>query len=194
MIHLITGAMKAGKTKSLIEYTEILKDKKYKVFYPASCNKSEGFVYTRDGDRKFKATKIFEVNDLYNYICDLECIIIDEFTFLCNEYQIDDFMNLLEFCDKNNKDIYLFGITTDYLGRSFELARRVLPYCDSVLVLKSICDECGSLEGTRCVRIINGEIDASYDSDLIVMEGENVEYKSVCKKCFRELTGLDAIK
>lgn len=194
MINAIIGSMRAGKTKALIDNISLLEDKVYKVFYPASCNKSEGFVYTRDGDRTLKATKIFEVKDLYNYVDKLDCVIIDEFTFLCNEHEIEYFMQFLEHCDTHNIDVYLFGITTDYLSRSFELARHVLPYCDNISVLKSRCDECGSNEGTRCVRFINGEMDASYDSDLIVMEGEQVEYKSVCKKCFRKLTGLKAIK
>lgn len=196
MLHIITGAMKAGKSKTLIDCTEMFKDNKnYKIFYPSCCNKKDGYIYTRYQDKKIKAIKIYEVNDLYQHLTnDIDCIFIDEFTFLCSENEIDSFMNILEYCDTKGIDVYLFGLTLDYLSRSFQTAQRVLPYCDTLTHLTATCEVCGSEHGTRCVRFVNGIIDSSVDSDLVQLESDNVEYKTVCRKCYRELTGLNAIK
>ena len=60
-------------------------------------------------------------------------------------------------------------------------------------MLTAKCDYCGN-KASRCLRIVDGVIDSSEDSDLIVMEGLDVEYKSVCRNCYRKLTGLSAIK
>lgn len=193
MLHVITGSMRSGKSARLVDYTAFINDKNYKIFYPASLNKSEGYVISREGNKKAKAIKIFDINDLYNHIEDLEVVLIDEFQFLCSAKDIDDFMKFLEYCDTKNIDIYLFGLQLDYLSNSFDITQRVLPYADSIVMLTAICDYCGE-PATRCLRVVDGKIDASPDSDTLVMESENVEYKSVCKKCYRNLTGLSAIK
>ena len=193
MIHVIIGSMRAGKSASLIDYTKFLKDKKYKVFYPSSCNKCENFVVSREDNKKIKAVKIFEVKDLYNYIDGLDTILIDEYQFICASNEIDNFMDFLEYCDVKNIDVYLFGLQLDYMCRSFDVTQRVLPYADSVIVLNARCDYCGE-KASRCLRIVDGNIDVSPDSNTIILEGSNVEYKSVCRKCFREKSGISAIK
>ena len=193
MIHVIMGSMRAGKSASLIDYTEFLKDKKYKIFFPASCNKEDGYVVSREDNKKAKAVKIFEIKDFYNYIDGLDTILIDEVQFLCNSYQIDELMKFLEYCDKKGIDVYCFGLQVDYLSRAFDVTQRLLPYADSVIVLNAVCDYCGK-KASRCLRMIDVIIYSSEDSDLIIMEGLDVEYKSVCRNCYRELTGLSAIK
>lgn len=193
MLHIIMGSMRAGKSASLIDYTEFLKDKKYKIFFPASCNKEDGYVVSREDNKKAKAIKIFEISDLYNHVNGLDTVLIDEVQFLCGSYQIDELMKFLEYCDKKCIDVYCFGLQVDYLSRAFDVTQRLLPYADSVVVLTAKCDYCGN-KASRCLRIVEGNIDSSEDSDLIVMEGLNVEYKSVCRDCYRELTGLSAIK
>ncbi len=193
MLHVIIGSMRSGKSASLVDYTTFLKDKKFKVFYPASCNKCENFVVSREHDKRTKAIKIFEVKDLYNHIDNLDVILLDEFQFLCNSEQIDEFMAFLEYCDTHEIDVYLFGLQLDYMCRSFDVTQRVLPYADSIIVLNAKCDYCGK-KASRCLRIVDDKIDVSPDSDTLLMESLNVEYKSVCRKCFRKLTGLSCIK
>lgn len=193
MLHIITGTMCGGKSKTLIEYADKFKDKKVKIFYPACINKSEGYVYSRDKDRKIKATKIYELNDLYNHLNNCEIILLDEYTFYCSSNQIDDFMKFLEHCDKLDIDIYLFGLSLDYLSNSFEITSRVLPYADSIMVLNAVCDKCGA-KASRQLRIVDGEIDVDDKYGVLLVESDNVRYMPLCRKCYRELTGLSAIK
>lgn len=195
MITATIGTMKSEKTFKLIKLTEFLdiQHKKYVVFHPACCAKDEDGVVTRRGSQKAKAIKVFEIQDMYNHLKEVKACLIDEFTFLCSENHIDDFMEFLEYCDINGIDVYLFGLSLDYMSNSLDIAQRVLPYCDYIDTVSARCEECGDT-AKRCVRYINGELDNDPNSSLLIMEDKNVVYKSVCKKCYRELTGLPAIK
>ena len=195
MITATIGTMKSEKTFKLIKLTEFLdiQHKKYVVFHPACCAKDEDGVVTRRGSQKAKAIKVFEIQDMYNYLKEVKACLIDEFTFLCSENHIDDFMEFLEYCDINGIDVYLFGLSLDYMSNSLDIAQRVLPYCDYIDTVSARCEECGDT-AKRCVRYINGELDNDPNSSLLIMEDKNVVYKSVCKKCYRELTDLPAIK
>lgn len=195
MITATIGTMKSEKTFKLIKTTEFLNklNKKYIVFHPACCAKDEEGVITRRGLQKAKAVKVFEIQDMYNYLKDIDVCLIDEFTFLCGGNNIDDFMEFLEYCDVNGIDVNLFGICLDYMSNSLDIAQRVLPYCDYIDTVSAKCEECGDI-AKRCVRYINGELDNDPNSSLLIMEDKNVVYKSVCKECYRKLTGLPAIK
>lgn len=195
MIKAIIGPMFGEKSSRLIDIANNLEKegKKFKVFFPASCNKKEGFIYSRKDNKKIKAIKVFNIDDLFNNITDEEVILIDEFTFLCSNKYIDLFMNFLEEMDKQGKDIILSGLQLDYLGNSFDLTKEILPYCDEIETTSAVCEHCGK-PATRQIRNINGEIDISDDTPTLLMENEDIVYIPVCRSCFRRLTGLSAIK
>lgn len=195
MITATIGTMKSEKTFRLIKTTESLdqQDKKYVVFHPACCAKDEEGVVTRRGSQKAKAIKVFQIEDMYNHLKGISVCLIDEFTFLCSENQIDDFMEFLEHCDVNGIDVNLFGLSLDYMSNSLDIAQRVLPYCDYIENVSANCELCGKT-ARRCIRYIDGVLDNDPNSSLLIMEDKNVIYKSVCKQCYREVTGLPAIK
>lgn len=195
MISVITGTMASSKSKTLIDYTEFLKDKdkKYKIFVPACCQKKDGCVISRNDNREVKAVKIFNINDLYNNLDNCDVLIIDEVQFLVSTSEIDEFMLFLEYIDKKNIDLYMFGLNLDYLSNSFNLTERILPYADTIITLTAICDECGK-PACRCLRYVDNELDINPNSETLLMESEKVIYKSVCRDCYRKLTGLNAIK
>lgn len=193
MLNLMIGTMKASKSSILIDMFKKYQEEKPIIFYPACCDKKDGYVVSRDKDKQAKAIKVFEVQDMYNYVDSTDLILIDEVQFIVGEKDLDEFMQFLEYCDRKNKRIFCFGLSLDYLSKSFIVTERILPYADTVTILSAYCDICGST-ATRCIRYIDGVLDDNPDSDVLVMEGRNVEYKSICKKCYRELTGLNAIK
>lgn len=195
MLHVIVGTMKSSKSSMLVDYTNFVKDKgkKHIVFYPSCCDKREGYVVSRDNGKKTKAIKVFEVNDMYNYIEDVDVLFIDEFQFIVGTSGLNDLMSFLEYVDKLNKDVYLFGLSLDYMSLPFDVTQRVLPYADTILVMNANCDICGR-QAFRCLRYVDGVLDINPNSDTLLMEDVNVEYKSVCKECYRSITGLNAIK
>ena len=75
----------------------------------------------------------------------------------------------------------------------FDVTQRVLPYAQEIHVLNAYCDECGK-PAYRCLRYVDGEIDINPNSNTLLMEDTDVEYKSVCNECYRKITGLNAIK
>lgn len=193
MLHLIIGTMKASKSSTLIDYTSMVQDKNYTIFYPACCDKKEGYVVSRDNNKQAKAIKIFEVKDMYNYIDNVDVIFIDEYTFFCTSGDTKEFMNFLEYCDRNNKIVYCFGLSLNYMSEPFDLTQRILPYADTIIVLSADCDICGR-RATRCIRYIDGVLDDNPESNTLLMESSNVEYKSVCRDCYRKIMGINAIK
>lgn len=195
MLHCVTGQMFASKSFTLIEYANKFKNEgvKYRVFYPASINKEEGYIYSRKNNSKIKAVKIYNIDDLYNNVQDIDVILIDEYTFICSNSQISEFMKFLDWCDEHKKDVYLFGISLDYLGRPFDIAMSVLPYADTHTVLHATCDICGK-DASRQIRYINGVLDVSDETEVLQMENTDVVYKPICTECYRKLTGLNPIK
>lgn len=193
MLHLVIGTMKASKSATLIDFVNDIENINYKIFFPACCNKKDGYVVSRDNDKKVKAIKVFEVNDMYNHLKNIKIVFIDEFQFIANSEEIDEFMQFLEYCDKNNIDVYCFGLSLDYMSLPFDVTQRVLPYAQEIHVLNAYCDECGK-PAYRCLRYVDGEIDINPNSDTLLMENADVEYKSVCNDCYRKITGLNAIK
>lgn len=195
-IKAVIGAMKADKSKSLIEQAQLLQEIGItpKIFYPSFCNKYEGHVFSRSGNKKIRAIKVYEVADLFGNISDdTKWVLIDEFQFICSRVETQDFVNFLEFCDKKGINVMLYGLAFDYMSNVFDVTQAVLPFCDKIEVKTAICECCGN-DANRCVRYVNGQLDCDINSDLLVMEGEDVVYKSVCKDCYRKLTGFSAIK
>lgn len=195
MIKAIIGPMFGSKSSRLIDIALDLEKegKKFKVFFPASCNKLDGYIYSRENDKKIKAIKVFDISDLYNNVNDCKIILLDEFTFMCTSQYIDEFMNFLDVMDERNIDVILAGLQLDYMGKSFDLTERVLPYCDEIVTTSAICEHCGK-PASRQIRKIDGVIDTMENTPTLIMENENVVYIPLCRSCFRKLTGLTAIK
>lgn len=195
MLKLVVGQMKSGKSARLIDYVDEFKklDIEFKVFYPASCNKVDGYVYSRDNNRSTKAIKVYTVDDLYNNLGDVKVVLLDEYTFYVSDSQVNEFMDFIEFCDKKGVDIYLFGLQLDYMSRGFDLAHRILPYADEVVVANAMCEICGGV-ASRQIRFIDGELDTDEEADTLQMESSDIVYKACCRKCYRELTGKPAIR
>lgn len=195
MITAIVGTMKSAKTNRLVDLTGIIKElhKKYVIYYPACCEKKENYVISREDNKQAKAIKIFSVKDMYNYVDEVDYILIDEAQFICTSAELDDFMSFLEYCDIKNKTVYLYMLNVDYISNSFDITQRVLPYCDDIDVMHANCEICGKL-ADRCIRYVDNVLDNDPNSSLILMEGCNTQYKSICKECYRKITGLNAIK
>lgn len=194
-LQAVIGTMKSAKTLALIEYTRLIEqeNKTYVVFHPACCAKDDEYVVTRHKSQKTKAIKVFEIQDMYAYVKSVDICLIDEFQFICDNSHIDDFMEFLEYCDTHNIEVVLFGLSLDYMSSSFEVTQRVLPYCDNIIVQQAKCEICGE-PASRCIRYIDDVLDNDPNSSLLLMEKQNVVYKSVCRKCYREITGSQAIK
>ena len=75
MISLFVGTMKSSKTSTLIDMADYISEEKCIIFYPACCEKKSGYVVSRDKGKHAKAVKVYDINDLYNYVENYEHIL-----------------------------------------------------------------------------------------------------------------------
>lgn len=189
MIKLIVGNVNSDKSSLLQEYyQEISKtlNEEPIVYYPAEC--------TNNDYKTLNSAKVFNITDLYNKLKDKKIIFIDKVQFITSRQYIDDFMNFIEYCDTKNIDIFMFGLFLDYLGEPFEIVTKIIPFVDEIITKNGKCDICGNNIANMSLRYIYGVPDTNQISDTFLLESNDITYKSVCRNCFRNITGLKAIK
>lgn len=107
----------------------------------------------------------------------LHCVLVDEVQFL-KAYQIDQ---LFMIACQLDVPVICYGLRTDFKMEGFEGSARLLLIAHSIEELKTIC-KCGKkamLNGRK----INGRF--VFEGEQIAIEGEgNVEYESLCPKCY----------
>jgi len=193
---LYSGSMYSNKTKKLLERAEIseLRKRKYKIFYPQICaNGEENSIFSRSGVRH-DAVPIQTVLDIYSYIDGLQDIYIDEIQFLnlnecdAENYAVEDFIKLIEYCEIHKINLYLSGLDLDFTGNAFLITKEVMPYCDKIEKLSAVCMICFNETARRSLRLKNG-VPSSFDEEILI-ERHNVEYRyiPVCTSCFHTET------
>jgi thymidine kinase len=100
---------------------------------------------------------------------------------LINEGQFfSDIERVIPLIEDLHKRVYICGLDGDFqknkIGSLFEL----IPYCDNICKLKSLCSECrDGTPGLFSYRITN-------EVDQVVIGVDN--YKPLCRICYRRLT------
>lgn len=112
------------------------------------------------------------------------CILIDEAQFLSKEHvkQLSDIVDYLDI------PVICYGLRTDFRNELFEGSEALLSIADKIEELKTICD-CGK-KATCNMRIVNDRIIISGNQIVI----GDLEYRSVCRKCYKERVKNDAKK
>ena len=189
-LHFFYSTMNAGKSTLLLQanHNYIENDHKTLLFIPEeTALKSNGNIVSRIG-LKAKATVANKNFNYFDYVKEhrseeLSCILVDEAQFLSKK-QVRE---LGKIADELNYPVMCYGIRTDFQGELFEGSSELLAVSDNLIELKTICAFCNR-KATMVVR--------TDDKNNIITEGNKVEiggneiYKSVCRKHFRELTGL----
>ena len=143
-------------------------------------------VESRNGDSVnsisySKTDNLYELFKYYNekYENGLRCIIVDECQFLTVEqvYQITDVVDYL------NITVMCYGLTTDFRTGLFPASKALFELANvkEELTVKKLCP-CGK----------KALVNARFEDGKITIEGETevtrdvVEYKPLCRKCFKE--------
>jgi len=178
-LELILGPMFSGKTSKLLE---IYKQCNF-------CNISTMVINYSDDERYsetklsthdkqmidcIKSTKLFDINKNIEYktIFD-ECEVI-----LINEGQF--FPDIVEWCidavEKYNKRLYICGLDGDFERKPFGNILKLIPYCDKITKLTSLCSICkNGNAGIFSHRI-------SDEKEQKVIGSDN--YIPLCRKCY----------
>lgn len=179
-LELILGPMFSGKTSTLKKiydqcvYCDIpvmvinySADKRYS---------SEDVMSTHDKIMIpcIMANTIAEIIDNYGEkLSNTEVILINEGQFF------SDIQYVISLVEEMHKRVYICGLDGDFqknkIGSLFEL----IPYCDNICKLKSLCSECrDGTPGLFSYRITN-------EVDQVVIGVDN--YKPLCRECYRRL-------
>lgn len=101
---------------------------------------------------------------------------------LINEGQFfnDIVPTVLDFVEKQNKRVYICGLDGDFKRERIGFLLDLIPYCDEVYKLKSLCSECK--DGTHGIFSfrITGE------KDQVIIGANN--YKPLCRNCYYNLS------
>lgn len=109
------------------------------------------------------------------------CLLVDEAQFLTPE-QAD---GLFRIAVLDDIPVLAYGIRTDFRTQAFPGAARLLEIAHSLEELKTIC-RCGR-KAVFNTRIVGGHF--VFDGGQVAIDGEEVQYESLCGSCYLQETG-----
>ncbi len=177
-LKIILGPMFSGKTTELIRIF-----KRY-----SSCDTIKCCVINHKDDTRyddtlmsshskemisaynFKTLSEFLKNNLhYKY----DIILINEGQFFDDLYECVDML-----VNKHNKKLYICGLDGDYQRKKFGKILDIIPLCDDVVKLKSICKDCKVRDGIFTHRL-------SHEKEQKLVGINN--YIPLCRLCYTKL-------
>jgi thymidine kinase len=110
----------------------------------------------------------------YNEIHSADTILINEGQFFKGLYD-----TVLEMVEKENKEVHICGLDGDFKRNIFGEILELIPYCDHVEKLTSLCASCkDGKPGLFSHRITS-------ENEQIVVGADN--YKPLCRKCYMKM-------
>jgi thymidine kinase len=184
-LELILGPMFSGKTTRILEiynHYSFIQKKIMVINYAEDKRYHETMLSTHD-HKMIPCTLTMDIKDMWfnpankNYIEIHRADVI-----LINEGQ---FFNQLKECvidmvERENKTVYICGLDGDFQRNKFGQMLDLLPYCDNVIKLKSLCSICRN--GKRALfshRVTDEKGQVSIGSH---------NYVPLCRKCYIDKT------
>ncbi len=179
------GAMGSGKTIDLLKVAYNYKERGQDVtLYTAEIDDryGTGKITTRIGIQADALT----FNKDTNFYRDIKktdnkpaCILVDEAQFLTKK-QVIQLSDVVDFLDI---PVICYGLRADFQMNFFEGSGALMEIADKIEEIKTICD-CGR-KATINMRLIDG-VPTTRGNQVLI--GGNDSYKSVCRKCYKNLT------
>ena len=148
-LELILGPMYSGKTSQIINLYEYCLEHKISVCvinHALDKRYSDNMLSTHDG-KMIPCLNLHNLNDIYDNPINARLIKYSKIV-LINEGQF--FKDLLEFTNNlldttipnQYKQVYICGLDGDFKRNKFGQLLDLIPYCDGITKLKSICKQC----------------------------------------------------
>ncbi len=196
------GAMNSGKSTALLQVAYNYEERGQRVLLakPAIDTKGETAILSRLGvarDVDFLITPEDDVQKLFDLysrgedpqallpslqgLPPVAALLVDEAQFLTP----DQVEGLLRIATYDNVPVLTYGLRTDFQTQVFPGAQRLLALAHTLEELKTIC---------RCGRkaILNGRMvnrKFIFAGDQVSIDGDGVEYESLCAQCYLEESG-----
>jgi len=178
---IILGPMFSGKTSRLIQIykTHSYIGKKIAVINHSSDTRYTDTMLSTHDKLMIPCLFISDVKEawlnpnspFYNQLRESDTILVNEAQFFTDLKQI-----VLEMVEKMNKHVVICGLDGDFKRNPFGEILSLVPYCDSVEKLTSLCAQCrDGTPGVFSNRISNEEHQVVVGSD---------NYQPLCRKCY----------
>ena len=183
-LEIILGPMFSGKTTQLVQmhknYTYIGKNVTV-INYVDDTRYHDAMLSTHD---KLMIPCIFVKhlvdvwhnpdNKYYKQVHDADVILINEGQFFQNLYEV-----VVEMVDLYNKTVYICGLDGDFQRNKFGQLLDLIPHCNKVVKLQSLCSKCKNGKPGIFSRRLTQE------TSQIVIGSDN--YKPLCRTCYLSL-------
>ena len=174
-IELIFGPMFSGKTTRLISKIErflIAKKKVIALKWKGDTRYTEeAQIMTHSGlSCECIPADDNDLNDIYSQIQNFEIICIDEGSFFKN------IVNFCEFLANKGHRVIVASLVGTFERKGFNDILNLIPKCENIEMLHSICTKCRCEGAAFTKRII--------DTNQVEVIGGSESYQSVCRKCF----------
>jgi thymidine kinase len=172
-LQLIIGPMFSGKSTELLKRCKKYNICKYNcilIKYLNDTRYSNNQIITHD--KQYVQIKTLNLDNITNSLQELnnyDVIGIDEGQFFKD---IDSILELLKY----NKIIIIAALDATFEVKPFQNILNLIPYCENVIKLNSICMKCYSCDGTFTKRIVN--------DNCVELIGGIDKYQTLCRKCF----------
>lgn len=182
IFELFYGAMKSGKSKSLInriEQLRFLNDIDFFVVQP-EINTRESVLKSRFSDLALPTVVIKESNPekiLLNVTNKTKLVAIDEIQFFDEKI-----VSVVEQLQLKGINVVAAGLNTDFRGEPFGPMAKLMTLVDEPYSLAGVCDVEGcNRRGTRTQRLIDGK-PADYNEPIVSIDGANKKehYQTRC--------------
>lgn len=178
---LICGPMYSGKSTALFQRLERCLFAKKKVLLIRPKKDDRGY-FTHSGGVDLKKLEenfkelfyIEEVESIesgfLNWILyeEFEAVFVDEYFMIPDSHKL---------CYQNEYDVYFGGLLATSECELFDEAIKILPFCDKIKKLNSVCMDCGS-------EIANYSY-ANFNKTSAIDVGDT-KYLCLCQKCYRK--------
>ena len=180
-LEIILGPMFSGKTSKILEIYKQCVFSNIPVIainHSSDTRYSETMISTHDRQMIpcIQTDKLYSLRtneELYQKFADSKVILINEGQFFEDLYEW-----VIEMVGDFKKEIYVCGLDGDFNRNKFGSILNLIPHCDKVNKLKSLCSMCK--DGTRA--IFSHRMSQERQQVLI---GSDC-YKPVCRKCYEQ--------
>lgn len=181
--------MKGGKSLELINRIReaYMDSDKILVVKPTLDTRDGHFVKSRASAEQYLAYPLDETNEhtVHNLLLAIKYyhhVFIDEAQFI----SLPLIRAIESECLENGVNLTVSGIMHDFLNREFPSISWLYDMADHINWFQADCDKCkGFQKAQRNIRVQDGVVQQV--GEAIAVEGENVDYLTVCNKCFKEL-------
>ena len=180
-LEIILGPMFSGKTTQIIQmynnYSYIGKNVVV-INYAEDKRYHDSMLSTHD-HKMIPCILTMDISDMwtnplheyYNAINEADVILINEGQFFNNLKEA-----VLEMVDKYQKIVYICGLDGDFKRNKFGDLLELIPYCDKINKLTSLCSQCkNGKKGIFSCRITR-------ETSQVVIGSDN--YKPLCRSCY----------